>query len=168
MAAMFGRMEVQIKKTGEPTTVPNSPTAKLMYYFDCVCSCFEVESDASIRRLRNYEENYSYLSNQEESKLLLLCLALSPEELIGSIFFPAEDSAFDRCNAFFELSAVSTKMVVAESLLIGGQRRRVRKIMMFKNSWMENNYSEPMRSFSEGRRIERARRSQQGDDCTIL
>ena len=99
MAAVFGRTEVQLKKTGGPTTVPNS--LSLMYYFDCVCSCVEAESDASIRRLRNYKENYSYLSSEEEAKLLILCLALSPDKLIGSIFFPAEDSAFDRGNAFF-------------------------------------------------------------------
>ena len=150
MAAVFGRTEVQIKKTGGPTTVPNSPRAKLMYYFNCVCCCVEAESDASIRRLRNYKENYTCLSNEEEVKLVVLCLALSPDKLIGSIFFPAEDSAFDRGNEFFELSAVSTKLVVAESLLIGGQQKRVHKIMMFKMSWIENNYIEPMRSIVEG------------------
>ena len=175
MAAVFGRTEVQLKKTGGPTTVPNSPRAKLMYYFDCVCSCVEAESDASIRRLRNYKENYSYLSNEEEAKLLILCLALSPDKLIGSVFFPAEDSAFDRGNAFFELSAVSTKLIVAESLLIGGQQKRVRKIMMFKKSWIEKYYLDPMRSISEGSRRALpssqpppARRPGRRDSCTIL
>ena len=150
MAAVFGRTEVQLKKTGGPTTVPNSPRAKLMYYFDCVCSCVEAESDASIDRLRNYKENYSCLSNEEEAKLVILCLALSPDKLIGSIFFPAEDSTFDRNNQFLELSAVSTKLVVAESILIGGQQKRVHTIMMFKMSWIENNYIEPIRSIVEG------------------
>ena len=176
MAAVFGRTEVQMKKTGGPTTIPNSPRAKLMYYFNCVCCCVEAESDASIDRLRNYKENYSRLSNEEEAKLVVLCLALSPDKLTGSVFFPAEDSAFDRDNAFFELSAVTTKLVVAESVMIGGQQRRVRKIMMFKKSWIENNYLEPMRSIVEGSRRSLpssqpppARRSQQRDDsCAIL
>ena len=176
MAAVFGRTEVQMKKTGQTTTVPNSPKAKLMYYFHCACACVEAESDASIDRLRNFEENYSRLSNEEEAKLVVLCLALSPDKLIGSIFFPVEDGAFDSGNEFFELSAVSTKLVVAESVMIGGQQKRVRKIMMFKKSWIENNYLEPMRSIVEGSRRSLpssqpppARHSQQRDDsCAIL
>ena len=176
MAAVFGRTEVQLKKTGGPTTIPNSPRAKLMYYFDCVCYCVEAESDASNRRLRNYKENYSCLSKEEEAKLLVLCLALSPDKLIGSLFFPAEDSAFDKTNQFLELSAVSTKLVVAESILIGGQQKRVHTIMMFKKSWIEYYYLDPMRSIVEGSRRSLpssqpppARRSQQRDDsCAIL
>ena len=179
MAAVFGRTEVQMKKTGQTTTIPNSPRAKLMYYFNCVCSCVEAESDASIDRLRNYKENYSRLSSEEEATLVVLCLALSPDKLIGSIFFPVEDGAFDSGNEFFELSAVSTKLVVAESILIGGQQKRVHTIMMFKKSWIENNYLDPMRSIVEGSsralpssQPPPARRSQppytpsqQSDDC---
>ena len=177
MAAVFGRTQVQLKKTGVNVTIPDSPTAKLMYYFDCVCSCAEPDADSSIRRLRSYN-NYSSLSNEEQAKLLVLCLALSPDKLIGSIFFPAEDDAFESSNEFFELSAVSTRLVVAESLLIGGQQRKVQKIMMFKKRWIENNYLTPLRSFTEGSR--RAlpsprrpsppqRRRREGDgSCTIL
>ena len=132
MAAVFGRTEVRLKKTGVSTTIPDSPVAKLMYYFNCVCSCVEPDSDASIRRLRAYKENYSSLSNEEHAKLLVLCLALSPDKLIGSIFFPAGDNDIERDNDFFEIQAVSTKFVIAQSLLVGGQQRKVRKIMMFK------------------------------------
>ena len=151
MAAVFGRTQVQLKKTGVTVTVPESPTAKLMYYFDCVCSCVEPDEDYSIRRLRSYN-NYSSLSNEEQAKLLVLCIALSPDKLIGSIFFPAEDDAFERNNDFFELSAVSTRLVVAESLLIGGQQKKVHKIMMFKKNWIERFYLAPLRSFTEGSR----------------
>ena len=169
MAAMFRRTEIQVKKIGRPAAVPNSPTAKLMYYFDCACSCFEAESDASIDRLRNYMENYSCLSSEEEFELLSLCLTrCCPENLIGKLFFPVEDRDLERENKFLELSAVNTKFVVTENILVGGQQRRVCKIMKFKKSWMEYYYLEPMRSFSEGY-LEHARRSQQRDDsCTIF
>ena len=137
MAAVMGRTQIQIKKTGTTVTVPNTPIAKLMYYFNCVCSCVEANDDFTTRRLRNYRSNYSNLSNEEEAQLLLLCLALSPDKLTGTIFFPAEDlDGFN--NQFFEVSAVSTKLVVAQSLLIGGQQKKVQKIMMFKMCWIES------------------------------
>ena len=70
---------------------------------------------------------------------------------------------------------MSTKLVVAESVMIGGQQKRVRKIMMFKKSWIEYYYLDPMRSISEGSRRALpssqpppARRSQQRDgSCAI-
>ena len=64
MAAVFGRTEISLKKTGVSATIPDSPVAKLMYYFDCVCSCVEPDSNATTRRLRAYKD-YSDLSNEE-------------------------------------------------------------------------------------------------------
>ena len=72
MAAVFGRTEVRLRETSVNATIPDSPIAKLMYYFNCVCSCIEPDESASIRRLRNYKE-YSSLSNEEQATLLLLC-----------------------------------------------------------------------------------------------
>ena len=166
MAAVLGRTEVRLRDTTVSATIPNDPFAKLMYYFNCVCTCVEPDEDASIRRLRNYRENYSSLSNEDQAKLLLLCLALSPDKLIGSIFFPAGDNDFERSNAFFELSAVRTRLVVSESILVGGQQRRVRSIMMFKKRWIEHYYIEPLRQITEGRR--RPPPVRRESSCTIL
>ena len=149
-----------------------------MYYFDCICSCVEADNDGTIRRLRNYQY-YSSLSSQEEAQLLILCLALSPDKLIGSIFLPAsDDEDFDGCtNEFYELSAVSTRVLVSESLMVGGQQKKVRKIMKFKKAWVENNYINPLRAIERGqtqrpalpsppRRRPPPQRS--NDSCTIL
>ena len=153
MAAVIGSTQIHIKKTGSKTTVPDNPIAKLMYYFDCICSCVEADNDGTIRRLRNYQY-YSSLSSQEEAQLLILCLALSPDKLIGTILFPAsDDEDFDGSNnRFFELSAVSTRVLVSESLLIGGQQKRVRKIMKFKKSWIESYYINPLCAIERGQR----------------
>ena len=152
MAAFLGRTEIQIKKIGTTAvTVPDNPIAKLMYYLNCICSCVEADDDPTICRLKDYE-NYLSLSNEEEAKLLILCLALSPDKLIGTILFPADDLNDGLNNEFFELSAVSTKLVVAEFLLIGGQQKRVQQIMMFKKSWIERNYIDPLLSVERDRR----------------
>lgn len=176
MAAVMGRTEISIKKTGSATTVPNDPIAKLMYYFNCVCTCVDIGNDSELNRLRAYKDGYAYLSNEEKAKLLTLCLALSPDKLMGAIFFPAPDDALDGyANEFYELSAVSTRLVVAESLLVGGQQKKVRSIMMFKKSWIENNYLNPLRSISSGEDNRRAlpspprrRAPERSDSCVIL
>ena len=179
MAAVIGSTQIHVKKTGTSCTVPNNPIAKLMYYFNCVCSCIEADDDYTTRRLRNYN-NYSSLTSQEEAQLLILCLALSPDKLIGSIFLPAsDDEDFGGCNnEFYELSAVSTRVLVSESLMVGGQQKRVRKIMKFKKSWIENNYINALRAIERGETSRPALPSpprprpqpqrRNNDSCTIL
>lgn len=142
-AAFLGKTEIQVKDTSTSVTVPNHPIARLMYYFDCVCSCVEPDSSYEIQRLRNYA-NYSRLSGEEELKLIVICLALSPDKLIGTIFIPGDCGSFS--NKFLELSAVSTKMVVSESLIVGGQSRKIRKVMMCEKSWLEKNFIEPLQA----------------------
>ena len=171
MAAVLGRTEIGIKRTGSKCTVPDNPIAKLMYYFNCVCSCIEADSDYATDRLRDYN-NYHRLSDEEEAKLLILCLALSPDKLIGTVFFPINDEDLDgSSNAFYELSAVNTKLVVAESLLIGGQQKKVQKIMMFKKSWIENNYLNALRSIQSRQRPSQPvvrRQPRNESSCIIL
>jgi hypothetical protein len=153
-AAVFKKTEVGIKEFGSSIMVPDTPVAKLMYYLDCICTCVEADDDYSLRRLRNYKTNASGLSEEEKAKLLILCLALSPDKLIGTILFPNEDLDYD--NDFFELNAVDTNLVVAESLVISGQRKRVRRIMMFKEEWMEHCYFNPLRSYESHQRAVRS------------
>ena len=176
MAAVIGSTKIHVKTTTVKVTVPDNPIAKLMYYFDCICYCIEADDDYTTRRLRNYS-NYSSLSSQEEAQLLILCLALSPEKLIGSIFLPASDDEdfTDGCNnEFFQLSAVNTRVLVSESLLIGGQQKKIRKIMKFKKCWVENNFIDPLRSIESSQRPTASRspspppQRRSNSSCTIL
>ncbi len=170
MAAVLDRTQIGIRKTGTNTSIPNNPTARLMYYFNCICCCVELENDYTIRRLRNYKDNYLSLTSEEEAKLLILCLALSPDKLIGSLLFQDENS--DSGNEFYELSAVNTKLLVTESVMVGGQQKRVHKIMTFKKSWIETYYLEPLQSFQRRQRpaIQSPPRRQRrtSSSCTIL
>ena len=164
MAVSIGRTEISVKDTTQSATVPNNDIAKLMYYFNCVCSCIEPDSSYTIRRLRDYK-NYASLSRDEEAQLLAICLTLSPDKLIGTIFFPSDDCG-GYSNKFLELSAVSTKLVVAESLAIGGQSKKIQKIMLMEMRWVENNYLDPLRSIERSSRP--PPRRQPKDDCIIL
>ena len=163
--ALLGRTEINVKDTTESATVPNDPIAKLMYYFNCICGCVEPDDSSAIRRLRDYK-NYERLTSDEKNKLLAIVLALSPDKLIGQIFFPSDDCG-EFTNRFLKLSAVSTNLVVSESILIGGQRRKVQTIMMFQKSWMETYFIEPLRSIDRSR-SRPPPRAKKDDDCIIL
>ena len=117
-----------------------------MYYLNCVASVIQLD-DRALSRLRNYQ-NYYLLSDEETDALLAFVILFSPDELIGKVFFPSEDCG-GGSNQFFELSAVSHMLAVADNIVIGGERKRVGKIMFFKRSWMENNYLSPIRSFQD-------------------
>lgn len=146
MAALIGE-RVGIKDTTTSVTVPASPTAKLMYYLDCVAVVIKLD-DRNLNRLRNYG-SYYLLNDTEIDALLVLVLLFSPDVLIGKVFFPSEDCG-ERRNKFIELSSVTHMLAVSNNVVIGGERRRVAKIMFFKRCWLEDNYILPLREF-EGR-----------------
>ncbi|XP_068688062.1 uncharacterized protein [Montipora capricornis] len=143
MAALIGE-RVGIKETGTTVTVPENSTAKLMYYLSCVASVLKLD-DPNLNRLRDYQRYY-FLSDVEIDALLTLVLILSPDELIGKVFFHSEDCGGSN-NQFYELSSVTHMLAVSDNVLIGGERKRVAKIMFFRRCWMENYYISPMRSF---------------------
>ena len=150
MAARMERVQVQVKETGQRTSVPDNPIARLMYYFDCICACIEPDDSSAVTRLRDYR-NYDRLTSNEKAQLLALCLSLSPDKLIGTIFLPSNDCG--ECNnTFLELSAVKTDLIVTNSLVIEGQRRNIQKIMLFKKVWIENYYTEPLCSIERSSR----------------
>jgi len=166
MAAIMGRTEIKVKDTTVSANVPNNDIAKLMYYIHCVCCCIEPDDNSTISRLRDYQ-NYHRLSSDEEAQLLALCLALSPDKLIGTIFHPADDCG-EYTGRFLELSAVKTDLLVTESVVIGGHRRRILKIFMFQKVWMENNYINPLLSIQRRLRPPPPPRPQQRDDSCII
>ena len=156
MAAFIGE-RVGIRDITRDASIPQNPKAKLMYYLNCVATVIQLD-DPALSRLKNYQSYYS-LSEGETDALLALVILLSPDELIGKVFFPSEDCG-GRTNQFLELSAVSHMLAVANNIVIGGERKRVGKIMFFQRSWMENNYLTPIRSFQD--RLQRMARGLPG------
>ena len=156
MAALIGE-RVGIKDTSRSVTVPANPKAKLMYYLDCVATVIQLDNP-NLTRLRNFSSYYS-LNDEETDALLVLIVLLSPDKLIGKVFFHSEDCG-GRSNQFFELNAVTHMLAVADNVLIGGESKRVAKIMFYQRSWMENNYIAPFRSFES--RLQRLSRGLPG------
>ena len=156
MAAFIGE-RVGIRDITRDASIPQNPKAKLMYYLNCVATVIQLD-DPALSRLKNYQSYYS-LSEEETDALLAFVILLSPDELIGKVFFPSEDCG-GRTNQFLELSAVSHMLAVANNIVIGGERKRVGKIMFFQRSWMETYYLTPIRSFQD--RLQRMARGLPG------
>ena len=147
--ALLSRTEVGFKEFGREISVPENPTAKLMYYFDSICYVLDIDkSERDIRKLRDYR-NYRQLSEDETDKLLIMCLLFSPDILINKCIFQDNEMCGGDMNKFYELSAVSNRFLVTEELLIGGQTRRVKKILCFHEIWLECWYIDPLKSFKE-------------------
>ncbi|XP_045207343.2 uncharacterized protein LOC123559516 [Mercenaria mercenaria] len=147
MAAVLGRTEVGVKEFGRTVTISNDPKARLMYYLDCMCVVLDLSDTANLTRLRNYGQYY-LLSEAETDALVSLCFLLSPDELSGKVIFQDDSMCGDSNNSFFEISAVQHNLLLSDSIIIGGQRRHVSKIMAFKQQWLITNWVTPMQQFS--------------------
>ena len=146
MAAVFDRTEIGLRQTGFTVSIPNHPKARLMYYLNCMCQVLAIDDEGGIETLTDYR-NYYTLDEIETDLLVYLCAALSPDVLMGKCIFPHEELCGELNNQFFELSEVTTSLAATEHIIIGGQSRKVKKIMTFKMSWLEDNYIEPMVHF---------------------
>ena len=142
MAALMNRTQVGLKATGSTTSVPRNAKARLMYYFNCMCTVLDMDSDDGDRRLRDFS-NYHRLTENETDALLLLCVLLSPDTLLGKCIFQNDSMCGNSGNEFYELSSVSRTLMVSRSVVIDGQVREVEKIMTYKMSWLRENYEEP-------------------------
>ena len=145
--AGFVSQRIGVKDISRNVTVPNNSKAKLMYYLSCVKTVIQLD-DSTLQRLTDYH-NYHLLTDPETDALLAMVILFSPDELLGKVFFHDEDCGGSN-NQFFELSAVSHMLAVTDNVLIGGERKRVAEVMLFKMSWMDKNYFTPLKAF-EGR-----------------
>jgi hypothetical protein len=111
-----------LKATGTVTQVPNAARAKLMYYLSCMTNV--LGSDTADFKLVDYM-NYDTLSQDETDALLILCLVLSPDKLLDKCIFCAPEMCGDTSNEFWELSEARSTLAVTETVIIGGETKRV-------------------------------------------
>jgi hypothetical protein len=162
------------KPTGRTVTVPDNDIARCMYYLNCVCRTIEYDDD-DMDRYIDYE-NYDELSGNEQRYVFILCRALSPDEFEDKVFFENDALCGPRSsNEFYEISEVRHQLMAVHSIIIAGQRRDVKKIMTYKQSWMQYFYHGPMQRLAYELELQRRRqlagqilRQQiQSEACTI-
>jgi hypothetical protein len=144
MAIFLQRNEIDFERTGITVNVPDNDVARLMYYLKCVCMAIEYEQDSDIQRFTNYN-NWAYLSIEEQWVLYRLCCKLNPDLLENRCFLHNEDLCGNSRNDFLEISQVRQQFLVADSIVIAGQTRMVKNVMVYKMEWRRDNYLYPMR-----------------------
>ena len=147
MALSFHRDQFSLRPTSSRVTVPDNDLARLMYYLNCVFAAIEY-NDQDVRRYHNYR-NWSLLSDAEQRMVLMLALALSPDQFDGKVFFHSDELCGDSENKFYELSQIRNQVVAVQSIFIAGQTRHVKKIMTYKMCWMQRYYVEPVKGLAQ-------------------
>lgn len=142
MALIQGN-RIGVKEVGSTANVPNNDVARLMYYFKCVCGAIECDMTPQMKRFSNYD-NWRYLSATEIRQLIALCYVFSPDVFENKVFFNSPAMCRNSSNKFYEISQVRNQLIAVSSIVIAGQSRRVNKIMVYKMTWMRENYLEPM------------------------
>ena len=144
MAVVFSRKEVGFTETSVTANVPDNDTARLMYYLKSMCTVLGLETtEYNIARLTDYKKYYM-LTIDERVTLFALCEYLSPDALNNKCIFHSDEMCGNSPNRFFRLNSTETAFVAAESVFVGTTKVSVKKIMVYKMSWMRRNYIEPM------------------------
>jgi len=143
MALYYEDNNISAERTGRTVTVPNNDVARLMYYLDCVCVAIDCNHDPDIQRFTSYQ-NWSYLSTDEQTALLVVCYAFSPDVLDDRVFFHSDALCGDSANEFYTINQVRNQVVAAKSIVIAGRVRQVNQIMTYKMTWMKTYYFDPM------------------------
>lgn len=126
--------------------VPQNPMGKLMYYLQTVNALIDFNVPYS---LQNYKE-YQSLSFDEENQVLALAVLLSPDIFIENGIMINEPRL---CQNFpmqiYEISAMHSAIAITEEFVIGGKKVHTLMIMAYKNSWLERNYFNPIKVYSD-------------------
>lgn len=167
--AFLGFNTENITRASHMVQVPENNIAKLMYYLDVVCTLVEY-NDPAMNKLRNFTKHYT-LSTNERVFLYVLCSKLDPDDLVDSVIFKDESGVLcgGSLNRIYDINQVQHRFVVSNSIVIGGQRRKVKKFMVIRPEWLRKFYFVPMLSITA--EIEEERRKQAIadliDTCTI-
>ena len=142
----FQRNQIEIEKTGITCQVPNTVRAHLMYYLKCVNNVLDLSEISNINYFTDYQ-NYHRLDQEDMKKLLFLCYMFDPDTL-DQVFHQVDDCG-DASNEFYQITNNQLNMVAGSGIVIGGVRRKVLKMMVYKRSWIIKNYHTPMRELAE-------------------
>ena len=115
-----------------------------MYYLNGAYSVIQY-NDINISRLCNYN-NWSQLSTDEVRLLIVHCSTFSPDSLNNRLFFNFDAFYGNSSKKFFEISQVSDRLLIVQSIVVTAKTCRVNDIMTCKTSWMQNNYLNQIRN----------------------
>ena len=141
--------------------IPDHKLAKLMYYLECIFTILESDTE---KRYTNYK-NYYLLSKLEEQTVLGLVSTFNPTLMkdlnlikIEPDFVPIgkEHEFFDISDEIFE-GKINSEVVIAEV------NRKVLKVMVCKQSWIDKYYEEPLKEYENPPEEEKEEKKEKKD-----
>jgi hypothetical protein len=144
-------VSISMKAVGTSTSVPNHPIAKLMYYLSCVNSCLVKNGQRLLEQRHTSYANYTSLSSDEQTLIVLLALLLSPDELIDVCIFvvpPGTACLGGAQNEFIELTKATSVLGAArisnnKIALFKGEEVKSACFMVCTESWLANYFIQP-------------------------
>lgn len=129
-----------------PKRIPQNNIAHLMYYLSCVNCLIDFEIPTKLIDFDEYEK----IDFDDENDILRLAVLLSPELfIIKRIMIPVSKLKSGR-NEFYPITEeIKERINVICQFDIRGKQVHADKIMFFKETWMIDYYSFPMRNYSE-------------------
>ena len=111
-----------------------------------------------ITKLFFHFRNCHQLSESQLDDLLILCVLISPDELLNKCIFHDDQLCGDYQNEFYDIASVQNRLLITSNILVGGQTKKVKKIMTFKMVFLESNYYTPIRFYAD--RLQRIARGE--------
>ena len=92
----------------------------------------------------DYNVDHSISSEADQQFIFHLALNLSPDILIGKVFFPHERLSQHRNRRFYQINQIGCSTMVSSSISISGRTFQIKKIFIFEDEWLDKYYLEPM------------------------
>ncbi|XP_069119440.1 uncharacterized protein [Argopecten irradians] len=148
--AVMASQQVGIRDIGEKVIIPHHPIARAMYLLKCLCDVLDLdEGSNNLQKLTDFR-NYHLLSSESDIEALAeYILSLKPDELKNKCIFLNEEMCGNSNNKFFELAEVRQNMIIMNKVLVAGQQRRVKKIMVYNRVWLNQYLVTPLHYLSD-------------------
>ena len=141
--------EISIKNETVRVTVPNNSLARLMYYLTCINTVLDLtELDINIDYefisvLKDYQ-NYHLVNYLQKQKIISYAKLLKPGLFENKVFFKYNNLE-NFSNEFYALNSTEINVAATSEVLIGGVRKKVLKVMLYKSGWIQTFYFDALR-----------------------
>ena len=147
MSTTLGVNKFSVPRISISAEIPKNNLARLMYYLSCVFTVIQYEG---YNKFSDYK-NYYNLTEKEKGVLYDLVIKFSPSLFVNAGIFIVNPQLLNgnNSNGFFKVTDEKIAIHVNQEMMIGGKAVKVLKIMVCTESWLDNNYFNPLKGIND-------------------